>query len=96
MKKCIALLGVILFGIMIIWNVTFNSDNESYELIFANAEALAGPGGGGEPGSSGGDGCGGYRKWNVSGIFAAKKHFYDCECILREGYKPSADCLGGN
>lgn len=54
-------------------------------LFIENVEALT-------DSEGGTGGCGGFRSWSISGFSSSKKEFYDCKCILRQGYKPQGTC----
>ena len=54
-------------------------------LFIENVEALT-------DSEGGTGGCGGFRSWSISGFLSSKKEFYDCKCILRQGYNPQGTC----
>ena len=76
------MMGVI--GITV-YNTRTDNALQLSDFALENVEALA-------SGESGNNNCSGYRSWNVSGFLQRKKEFYDCACILRQGYSPSGNC----
>ncbi len=68
-----------------LFSLSFLKEMRLSDTQLENIEALA-------DGEGGGSGCGGYRSWNTSGFLQHKKEFYDCRCILRQGYSPQGNC----
>mgnify|MGYP006935421365 CR=1 FL=1 len=86
MKKSIYFVLVLVCGgITALSAIHLQKKTSVNNLFIENVEALT-------DSEGGTGGCGGFRSWSISGFLSSKKEFYDCKCILRQGYKPQGTC----